>query len=224
VAQASFDAWIKYYRSDENTPNATVSYYTKGSLVALALDLTLRRDGSATLDDVMRQLWQSNDGGPIDETDIASALQAAAGRSYAREIAAWVHGTGELPLAPLWEAFGVETRGERAGFAAALGLRLGEGGAALQVRQVLAGSPAQRAGLSAGDELIAVDGWRLRRLEEAQQWLVPGARFEVLVARDQRLLALAVTPEAAPAPTLVLHCADQPDKAALARRRSWLGS
>jgi predicted metalloprotease with PDZ domain len=45
VAQASFDAWVKYYRQDENTPNATVSYYTKGALVALCLDLTLRQEG-----------------------------------------------------------------------------------------------------------------------------------------------------------------------------------
>ena len=67
VAEASFDAWVKYYRSDENTPNATVSYYTKGALVALALDLTLRGQGTGTLDDAMRWLWRISAGGPIDE-------------------------------------------------------------------------------------------------------------------------------------------------------------
>ena len=65
VAQASFDAWVKFYRSDENTPNATISYYTKGALVALCLDLTLRREGKATLDAVMRALWQRCEGGPL---------------------------------------------------------------------------------------------------------------------------------------------------------------
>src|SRR5690606_29168225 len=74
VAQASFDAWVKYYRGDENTPNATVSYYTKGSLVALALDLTLRTRGKGSLDEVMRALWASSRGGPIGEDDIAQAL------------------------------------------------------------------------------------------------------------------------------------------------------
>jgi predicted metalloprotease with PDZ domain len=54
VAQASFDAWVKYYRNDENTPNATISYYAKGALVALAFDLTLRAGGSGSLDDVLR--------------------------------------------------------------------------------------------------------------------------------------------------------------------------
>ncbi|MGQ9725385.1 MAG: M61 family metallopeptidase, partial [Tepidimonas sp.] len=67
VAQASWDAWIKYYRVHENTPNATVSYYAKGALVALCLDLTLRATGRATLDDVMRALWQRCTGGPMRE-------------------------------------------------------------------------------------------------------------------------------------------------------------
>ena len=113
VAQASFDAWVKYYRSDENTPNATVSYYTKGSLVALALDLTLRREGRGTLDAVMRQLWRASRGGAIDEADIAAALREVGGRSHLRELAAWVHGTGELPLAALLDAAGVQQQPRR---------------------------------------------------------------------------------------------------------------
>jgi predicted metalloprotease with PDZ domain len=222
VAQASFDAWVKYYRIDENTPNATVSYYIKGSLVALALDLTLRRDSRGTLDEVMRRLWRLAPRRAVHEADIAAALEAVGGRPYAREIAAWVHGTAELPLATLLEAFGIELRREKAPYAATLGLRLAEG-SSLTVKNVLADSAAARAGVSAGDELLAVDGWRLRRLEEAQQWLAPGASFDLLVARDQRLLTLRVQPDARPAPNVVLHCIDKPERAAAALRRSWLG-
>ena len=69
-----FDAWVKYYRQDENTPNTTVSYYTKGSLVGLCLDLALRREGKATLDDVMRALWKRCAGGPMTETDLRAVL------------------------------------------------------------------------------------------------------------------------------------------------------
>src|SRR5260221_10032365 len=60
VAESSFDAWIKYYRSDENTPNAGVSYYGKGSLIGLSLDLLIRNQtgGRNSLDDVMRALWE----------------------------------------------------------------------------------------------------------------------------------------------------------------------
>jgi predicted metalloprotease with PDZ domain len=222
VAQSSFDAWVKYYRSDENTPNATVSYYTKGALVALALDLTLRGEGRGTLDEVMRWLWRASEGGPVDESHIADALEAVGGRSYARELADWVHGTGELPLRELLEAAGVAWRDDKQGFSAALGLRLTEGANGVQVRQVLAGSAALRAGVSAGDELHAVDGWRIRRLDEAQQWIKPGRPFELLLARDQRLHALMVAPDATPASTLSLAPAASPPKGAAALRRAWI--
>jgi predicted metalloprotease with PDZ domain len=224
VAQSSFDAWVKYYRSDENTPNATVSYYTKGALVALALDLTLRGQGEATLDDVMRWLWRVSAGGPIDEARILQALEAVAGRSFAREIGAWVHGSGELPLAPLLEAAGVRLREDKTAFTAALGLRLAEGSAGVVVRQVSAGSAAMRAGVAAGDELLAVDGWRLRRLDEAQQWRAPGRAFELLLVRDQRLHTVRVKPDATPTPTLALALEGAPSKSAAALRRAWLGA
>ncbi|MBN8511292.1 MAG: M61 family metallopeptidase, partial [Burkholderiales bacterium] len=171
VAEASFDAWIKYYRSDENTPNATVSYYAKGSLVALALDLELRRSGSGRLDDVMRALWKDSGGSPIDEADIERALQAVAGRSLRRELQAWVHGTDELPLPALLEEFGVAWQAPRADLAAEWGLRLSEGPVSgIQVKSVLRGGAAEAAGVCAGDELLAVDGWRVRRLEDARAW------------------------------------------------------
>jgi predicted metalloprotease with PDZ domain len=228
VAEASFDAWVKYYRPDENTPNATVSYYVKGSLVALALDLTLRASGraGASLDAVMRELWRISAGGPIDEADITAALAKVGGRSFADEIARWVHGTAELPLERLLAGAGVQVGRDRAGLAASLGLRLAEGPVSgVQVKSVLAGSPAAMAGVSAGDELIAVDGWRIRRFDDALQWLAPGQAFELLLARDQRMLALRLDPargdKLAAAPQFTL--AARPDRATAARRRAWLG-
>jgi predicted metalloprotease with PDZ domain len=215
VAEASFDAWVKYYRSDENTPNATISYYLKGSLVGLALDLRLREGGSS-LDAVMRRLWQASGGGPVSEQDIAEALQA---------LADWVHGTAELPLAELLRAVGVALRHEKAGFAASLGLRLSEGAlSGVQVKAVLAGSAAAAAGLSAGDELLAVDGWRLRRLDDALGWIDRAAPFDLLLVRDQRVRTLRVTPDATGplGQTLTLQLDDKPPPATLARRRAWL--
>jgi predicted metalloprotease with PDZ domain len=113
VAQASFDAWVKYYRQDENTPNATVSYYTKGSLVALCLDLTLRAHGSTSLDAVMRGLWQRCKAGPMTESDFSQVLQSMGGRSFATEIRHWVHGTQELPLKDLLQSWGVTVLEDR---------------------------------------------------------------------------------------------------------------
>jgi predicted metalloprotease with PDZ domain len=224
VARASFDAWVKYYRSDENTPNATVSYYAKGSLVALALDLTLRAEGRGSLDDVMRRLWRDSEGGPVDPAGIADAFEAVAGRSLHSEIDAWVHGTEDLPLAPLLAAAAVEVRAETPPLAGALGLRLSEGPVSgVQVKSVLRGSAAESAGVAAGDELLAVDGWRIRRLDDAAHWVAAGAPFDLLLVRDQRVMTLRVQPSPQPAVTTVtLVPADKPTKAALALKRAWL--
>jgi predicted metalloprotease with PDZ domain len=226
VAEASFDAWVKYYRSDENTPNSTVSYYAKGSLVALALDLKLREEGRGTLDQVMQRLWTHTGGGPISEDDIARALEEVAGRSFANELQAWVHGTDELPLASLLQHVGIEWREEAAtGLAQTLGLRVSEGPlTGVQVKAVLRGSAAERAGLAAGDELWAIDGWRVRRLDDALQWLEPGRDFEILGVRDQRVFNVRVMPpEAAQSPrSVALVLGDKATKSAVALRRAWL--
>lgn len=193
VAESSFDAWVKYYRQDENTPNATVSYYAKGSLVALALDLTLRSEGKGTLDEAMRWLWSHSGGGPIAEADIAAALEAVGGRSYAAEIAAWVHGTDELPIEPLLRRFGVELDRQPATLAQRLGIRVSEGAfTGVKVTHVLRGGAGEQAGLAAGDEIIGAGDWRVRRLDDALRTLSGSAATSLLVARDQRLLRCAL--------------------------------
>ena len=226
VAQSSFEAWTKFYRADENTPNATVSYYAKGSLVALALDLTLRREGKGTLDEVMRALWQSSRGGPLDEADIAGALEAVGARSYAAELKAWVHGTGELPLAALLAGAGVDWQAQSATLAQRLGLRVSESAlTGVRVSHVLRGGAAEQAGLAAGDELLALGDWRLRRLDDALRLLVDDAPAPLLVARDQRVLRLSITLPAASSAVgaVALALADNASPAALALRKAWLG-
>ena len=205
VAQSSFDAWVKYYRQDENTPNATVSYYTKGSLVALCLDLSLRRDGRSTLDDVMRALWQRSQGGPMAEADLRTVLRELGGRSFDDELAQWVHGTAELPLADLLAAHGVQLQADAPQLAQRLGLRVAENHS-VQIKTVLRGSPAEQAGLSAGDEWLGVEvqgqGWRIGKLDDVTFYAGAETTVTALVARDGRLLRLALTlprAEAAPA-------------------------
>ena len=197
VAQASFDAWVKYYRQDENTPNATISYYQKGALVALCIDLTLRQQGSATLDDAMRGLWQRCQGGPMQEADVLAVLQALSGRSWAKEIKAWVHGTRELPLRPLLESQGVQVYDDAAQPAQRLGLRVTETAGVLRIKTVLQGGAAQGAGLCAGDEWLGVElpsgGWRIHKLDDLGAVLGPARRCVALVSRDKQLLRLPLT-------------------------------
>jgi len=198
LAQASFDAWVKYYRGDENTPNATISYYTKGSLVALALDLRLRSGGrGCSLDDVMRKLWAGSGGGPIGEGDIVAAVKAVAGArrgtTPADELLAWVHGTDDPPLQALLARAGVLWQVKPATLAQQWGLRVSESAlTGVKVTTVLRGGAAERAGLAAGDEVLAVNGWRPRRLDDAAALLRSGSAAQLLVSRDQRVLTLSL--------------------------------
>ena len=201
VAQASFDAWVRYYRPDENTPNSTISYYTKGALVALCFDLTLRAEGRTTLGDVMRALWRRCAGGPMTEGDFADTLAELAGRRFDTEIADWVHGTGELPLRALLEAQGVRVLEEPSQLAQTLGLRVAEDNG-ITLKVVLDGGAAAEAGLAAGDEWLGVElpaekpgtpvAWRLTRLDELPLYAGAARRVTALVARDKRLLRLSL--------------------------------
>ena len=213
VAQASFDAWVKYYRQDENTPNATVSYYTKGALVALCLDLSLRAHrttslqafatgddapATVTLDTIMRGLWQRCAGGPMAEADLLAVLQAQTGRSWAKEIKAWVHSTRELPLKTLLQAQGLQVHEDPAQMAQRLGLRVADANGTVIVKAVLRGGAAEDAGFAASDEWLGVDvgargqggSWRLNKLDDLALLLGPERRFSALVSRDKRLLRL----------------------------------
>jgi predicted metalloprotease with PDZ domain len=200
VSQASFDAWIKYYRQDENTPNATVSYYTKGSLVALCLDLTLRTEGRTTLDAVMRGLWSRCQGGPMTEQDLLAVLAERAGRSFASELAHWVHSTKDLPTNALLEQHGIQVHAEPDQVAQQLGLRVKEGGG-LHIQQVLRGGPAEKAGFASGDEWIAVQpkgtdahgAWRLNTLDDFTLYAGNAKKVTVLIARDKCLQRLELT-------------------------------
>ena len=218
VAQASFDAWVKYYRQDENTANATVSYYTKGALLALCFDLTLRAEGHTTLDAVMRALWQRCKAGPMTEADFASVLKELGGRSFGREISAWVHGTREPPLADLLQAHGIAVLEEPAQLQQRLGLRMNEA-TPLQVKTVLRGGAAEQAGMAAGDEWIGVEvagtGWRLAKLDDLPLYAGSHRKVTALVARDRRLLRLELAlPAAVTTWRLVLRDA--------ARAQPWL--
>ncbi|MEZ7847918.1 MAG: peptidase M61 [Polaromonas sp.] len=202
VAEASFDAWVKYYRQDDNTPNATISYYTKGALVALCFDLSLRSASgkneakarpTTTLDEVMRTLWARCEGGPMTEDDFAAALLSASGRSFDAELASWVHSKTELPLKDLLEQHGVAVFEEPAQLAQRLGLRVTESQGVV-VKTVLRGGAAERAGFAPGDEWLGIEaaktGWRMSKLDDLLLYTDDKKKLQALVARDKRLLRL----------------------------------
>ena len=237
IADSSFDAWIKYYRQDENTPNAVVSYYAKGSLVALALDLLLRREGRGSLDDVMRVLWQRHgrSGVGVPEDGVERIATEVAGRDLSDFFARYVYGTEDPPLAEWLVDFGVsyalrpaQNATDRGGKPASgtlpqstLNARIG---ADMKILTAYTGGAAERAGLAAGDQLVALDGLKasvdtLRVLLERPS---VGQRLKVHAFRRDELLEVEVTLAAAALDTCSLSLVDSADTQALKRREEWL--
>jgi predicted metalloprotease with PDZ domain len=239
VAESSFDAWIKFYRQDENTPNAGVSYYAKGSLVALALDLTLRSLGGASLDDLMRELWKRH-GRPgigVPEDGIEKMASELAGQDLGDFFTRYVFGTEDLPLAKLLSEFGVTLRLRAAtgpkdrGGKAAQGETLRSTFAArvgpdLKVTHVLRGGPASRAGLAAGDTLVAIDHLKAssEMLASLLQRPAGGKPLTVHAFRRDELQTFRLELDAAPLDTAYLDLNPDPVAATASRRQAWLGT
>ncbi|WP_426344297.1 M61 family metallopeptidase [Pseudoduganella sp. R-32] len=170
VADSSFDAWGKYYRQDENSPNAIVSYYAKGSLIGLGLDLTIRAktNGKRSLDDIMRALWQKfgrdfYNGKPrgVTPEEVEALFDNVAGFKLKTFFDKYIRGTEDVPLAKLLSQFGVGYKDERKSSKPGLDVNLGREGADCKLSAVHDGGAAQKAGLSANDLLVAIDGLRV---------------------------------------------------------------
>ena len=234
VAASSFDAWVKYYRQDENAPNAIVSYYTKGSLVGLALDLSIRHGtaGKKSLDDVMRALWArygrdfyaaEGGGQGVTEAEVESLFEEVSGLKMKRLIERWVNGTADLPLAKLLEPFGVVLTDDRKDAKASLGVRGVKEGADCRLANVYEGGAAHLAGISANDVLIAIDGLRVSatNLEALMARYRVGDKVELHVFRRDELMTFfaRLTPDAAA--KTALTTVPRP-AGAVKLRQSWL--
>ncbi len=237
VTDSSFDAWTKYYKQDENSPNAVVSYYVKGALVALCLDLKLRAlsQDRISLDDVMRRLWRDfgQTGRGVGPQDIQAIAGELAGQDLGEFFRLALYSTEELPLAELLEARGVnfslraaESLADNGGKPAEhrvrawLGAKLtpAEGGAQLQ--QVYRDSPAMLAGLSAGDVVVALNGLRVNaaNLEKAVATHALGQVVTVHAFRRDELMSFAVSLAAAPQDTCGMGLPEQAEPRALVER------
>lgn len=237
LEDASFETWIKYYQPDENSLNASTNYYVKGALVSLCLDLKLRLESKVTLDDVMRVLWTrhgSQDIG-VPEQGLATIAQEVSGLDLGAFFDSVLRSTDELPLAELLAEFGVSavlrastSPIDEGGRTASrnqgvwVGLRLKPGEASIAA--VLSDSPALRAGLSPGDQLVALDGLRVTAQNWTRRLDAVDAGFEVRVDyfRGEELMSTTLTPAAAPLDTWTLTL-DEADGDKLERRRKWLG-
>jgi predicted metalloprotease with PDZ domain len=202
AAEASFDAWIKFYRQDANSPNVAISYYLKGNLIGLVLDLEIRnRTGERSLDDVMRLLYveyfQKQHRGFTDG-EFQRACEQVAGDALQEIFENYCYGTREINF-PLYLAyaglkFAYPSGNEKGAPRSYLGISAKTADGGVRVVGVTAGSPADQQGLNLNDELIAVNGFRVNqelltaRLEETP----PGTELDFLISRDGRLRSIHV--------------------------------
>jgi predicted metalloprotease with PDZ domain len=228
---ASFDAWIKLYKPDESNVNTTVSYYLKGGLAMFALDLHIRRrsDGQKSLDDVLRALWQQFGArGEPHPDDVLPSFEQATGLSLGELFARQIRGTDDPELAQELAHVGLALRGSADPAQVTDGAHavwLGVTTSGTKITAVYDDSPAQRAGLSPGDELVAVDRFQvandgeLRTLVNAR---APGDTLALALFRRHRLVDVTATLAAAP-PTRWEIAGVAEAGAAAARYEAWLG-
>jgi predicted metalloprotease with PDZ domain len=248
LAELSFEAWIKQYKPAENHFNRAVSYYEKGLWVGMALDLELRlaNGGRRGLPELFRWIWErvGRREADVTETDVRAAARAIAGRSMDTFFDAFIHGTDELPLPALLRRAGL-TVARAAPWTSKSGesdpVRLSRArawsGATIQVlahaagteraviKNVLPDSPAAIAGLTYGDEIVAVEGDRVtaatfpRRLADHR----PGARITVSYFRRDQLKQTAMIVATSPDRIVLIEPAARAPDRARAIRRGLLG-
>ncbi|MCU7907129.1 MAG: PDZ domain-containing protein [Candidatus Thiodiazotropha sp. (ex Epidulcina cf. delphinae)] len=242
---SSFDAWTKFYKQDENAPNAIVSYYTKGALFALVLDLTirLRSNDMLSLDDVMRGLWQrfGKRGIGVPERGFETLVNEVTFLDFSELFELGVRSTQELPLAEILAEFAVEMRllpadscKDQGGVTEqplksrpakpVLGAKWSQAENAIRILQVFDGGGAQQAGLSAGDDIVAVDGLRMsaKQMERYIAEREDGASLRIHLFRGDELAEIEVEPLPAPLDTCMIYLPRPPDGVQGARLNSWL--
>lgn len=246
VAESSFDAWTRFYQQDENAPNAIVSYYSKGALVALGLDMLLREhtQEACSLDHFMRRLWEDfgkRDIG-VSENELENLASEMAGTDLSAFFSQAVHGTDDLPLEDWFASLGIGYRlrpardqddsgnvceqPETLHPKPVLGARYRQQGDFVELVQVFDDGAAQCAGLSAGDKLIAIDGLQVseKNLDTLLEQFATGDEVSVQAFRRDELMSFTLPIQLAPLDTceLWLLPEEQCTPQQLARHRSWL--
>lgn len=246
VADSSFDAWTKFYRQDENSPNAIVSYYAKGSVIALALDLTIRQltQNGRSLDDVMLRLWHEY-GQPaigVQEGEIEKIAAEVAGAPLDEFFQRYLYGTEDPPVADLLAQVGIEFKlrparsaddkgGRSNGKVSSvpkpvLGVKSVADPAGVRLANIFNGGAAELAGLAAGDVMIAFD--QLKVMNGGLESLLARYRVGDLVTvhafRRDELMSFEVRLQAAPADRVELNLKTDVDATTLQKRSSWLTS
>ncbi|MTJ11716.1 M61 family metallopeptidase [Anabaena sp. UHCC 0187] len=228
LSESSFDAWIKLYRPDPNSINSQISYYLKGEMVSLLLDLLIRvhHQNQRSLDDVMRQMWQEFGKEEIGYTpeQLEGVIESVAGMDLGDFFNRYLNGLEDLPFNQYLQPFGlrlVEEKNEEPYF----GVRINTENGREIIKFVEAGSPAQKAGIDAGNELLAIDGIKVgtSQLNERLKDYQANDSIQVTVFHQDELRTYAVI-LAAPIPgKYQIKSVENPSSTEMDNFVGWLG-
>ncbi|RLL29910.1 M61 family peptidase [Acinetobacter cumulans] len=214
VSESSFDAWVKFYRQDENSNNAGTSYYNKGCLVALCLDLGLRLRGSS-LDALMRKLYENAQNGiQVNERTIVELCNELTGDNWIEQINHLVNTTDELPLDQLFPEFGLSytLNNDKA---LPFGLKLTDKPEGVVVSSARRDGVAAKAGLSANDVIVAIDGIKAT-VKLAEKYAKQDGTFTIHAFRRDELMTFEVNAAGSVLTEVELKVEDQ------AKAEKWL--
>jgi predicted metalloprotease with PDZ domain len=232
VESASLDAWIKYYRPDENTPNTAVSYYTKGAVIAFLLDGKIRTatNGAKSLDDVLRLAYQRYAGDKgFTGAEFRQVVHDVAGRDFGEWWHSALRTTDELRYDEALDWLGLRFKpvdqSPAAPGKAWLGATTKNDAGRLVVSQVRRGTPAHQAGLNVDDEILGIDDFRVRAdgLDRRLEQYTPGRAVTLLVARRDELMRVPVTLGREPADSWRLEAKPDATPEQQAHRKAWSG-
>jgi predicted metalloprotease with PDZ domain len=232
VALASYDAWIKYYRADENSSNSSVSYYTKGAVIGFLLDMQIRAatEGAKTLDDVLRLAYTrfSGERGYTPE-EFRATTQEVAGIDLSGWFTQALDTTEELDYTDALSWLGLEFRGppenededEKLGW---IGLATRTVSGRLLVSQIRRDTPAQESGFNVDDEILAIGDYRVlpNQWSERVAMLSPGSEISVMVSRRGALRRLPVVVGSLPASQWDLRPVEEASAAQERHLEAWL--
>ncbi|MCY6490536.1 M61 family metallopeptidase [Leptolyngbya sp. GGD] len=231
LSESSFDAWIKLYRPDANSANSQISYYLKGEMVTLLLDLAIRikHANQRSFDDVMRQMWEKFGKDEIGFTpeDLTSVIESIAGFDLTNFFDRYLHGTEELPFDEYLAGFGLRLS-SNAGSATLpplTGMTVKTENGREMIKFVEAGSPAQKARIDPGDELLAIDGLRVAsgQFEERLRDYKPGDTIELTLFHGDELKTRSLTLGSPRATQFAIEAIEQPSSLQQSNFEGWLG-
>ncbi|WP_309742838.1 M61 family metallopeptidase [Chamaesiphon sp. OTE_20_metabat_361] len=228
LSESSFDAWIKLYRPDANSSNSQMSYYLKGEMVTLLLDLLIRdrTQGTKSFDDVLVTMWEQFGKAEIGFTEIQlkQIIESIADRDLTEFYDRYIHGIEELPFNEYLAPFGIELQPVEASMPY-LGINVKTEHGKEAIKSVAAHSPAQLAGIDPGDELLAIDGYKITadKLNDRLKSYQPGQEISVSFFHADRLMSVSIVLATPQPQQYQLRSIEQPDKRQHQLFKAWAG-